>query len=279
MCLNHKYCTTNPVYIYSHLLAVHMPSSSSLIASPPASAFVNTPATLLFTTRHDIQVANITRPTGGPQIDVIVRDLAEAMAIDFYYAKNLVCWTDSGREIIECAQTNSSALQPLLRAPKQTVISTGLDKPEGLAMDWYTDKIYWTDGEKNRIEVATLDGRYQKVLFWTDLDQPRAVAVVPARKLLIWTDWGEYPKIERASMDGDPLSRMTLVKEHVFWPNGLAVDLKNELIYWTDGKHHFIDVMRLDGSSRRTIVNNLKYPFSLTFYDDRLYWTDWQRGS
>ncbi|XP_033156520.1 low-density lipoprotein receptor-related protein 6 [Drosophila mauritiana] len=258
---------------------VHMPSSSSLIASPPASAFVNTPATLLFTTRHDIQVANITRPTGGPQIDVIVRDLAEAMAIDFYYAKNLVCWTDSGREIIECAQTNSSALQPLLRAPKQTVISTGLDKPEGLAIDWYTDKIYWTDGEKNRIEVATLDGRYQKVLFWTDLDQPRAVAVVPARKLLIWTDWGEYPKIERASMDGDPLSRMTLVKEHVFWPNGLAVDLKNELIYWTDGKHHFIDVMRLDGSSRRTIVNNLKYPFSLTFFDDRLYWTDWQRGS
>ncbi|KAH8340133.1 hypothetical protein KR067_010390 [Drosophila pandora] len=258
---------------------VHGPSSSSLIASPPASAFVNTPATLLFTTRHDIQVANITRPTGGPQIDVIVRDLAEAMAIDFYYAKNLVCWTDCGREIIECAHTNASSLLPLSRAPKQTVISTGLDKPEGLAIDWFTDKIYWTDGEKNRIEVATLDGRYQKVLFWTDLDQPRAVAVVPARRLLIWTDWGEYPKIERASMDGDPLSRMTLVKDNVFWPNGLAVDLKNELIYWTDGKHHFIDVMRLDGGNRRTIVNNLKYPFSVTFFDNRLYWTDWQRGS
>ena len=58
---------------------------------------------------------------------------------------------------------------------KITVIANGLDKPEGLAIDWYTDKIYWTDGETNRIEVATLDGKYQKVLFWTDLDQPRAI--------------------------------------------------------------------------------------------------------
>lgn len=253
------------------------PVSSSLVATSPTGQFINTPATLLFTTRHDIQVANITKPTGGPLIDVIVKDLAEAMAIDFYFAKNLVCWTDCGREIIECAQTNSTL--PLTKSPKQTVISTGLDKPEGLAIDWYTDKIYWTDGEKNRIEVATLDGHYQKVLFWTELDQPRAIAVVPAKRLLIWTDWGEYPKIERASMDGDPLTRMTLVKDNVFWPNGLAVDLENELIYWTDGKFRFIDVMKLDGSNRRTIVNNLKYPFSLTYFNNRLYWTDWLRGS
>jgi Low-density lipoprotein receptor repeat class B len=33
----------------------------------------------------------------------------------------------------------------------------------GLAIDWYTDKIYWTDGETNKIEVATLNGKNQKV--------------------------------------------------------------------------------------------------------------------
>jgi low density lipoprotein receptor-related protein 5/6 len=59
----------------------------------------------------------------------------------------------------------------------QIVISSGLDKPEGLAIDWYTDKIYWTDGETNRIECATLNGKYQKVLFWVDLDQPRAIGM------------------------------------------------------------------------------------------------------
>ncbi|XP_055856668.1 low-density lipoprotein receptor-related protein 6 [Episyrphus balteatus] len=236
----------------------------------------NSPATLLFTTYRDIKVANITRLAGTPAVDVIAKDLMETMAIDFYYEKNLVCWADCGHEIIECINISSTTnTKPL----KQTVISSGLDKPEGLAIDWYTDKIYWTDGETNRIEVATLNGKFQKVLFWADLDQPRAIALVPKSRLMIWTDWGDNPKIERASMDGDPLSRMTLIKDDLFWPNGLTVDLENELIYWVDGKFLFLDVMNLDGSGRKTVINNLKYPYSLTFFDQRLYWTDWSLGS
>uniref|UniRef100_A0A1A9WIS8 EGF-like domain-containing protein n=1 Tax=Glossina brevipalpis TaxID=37001 RepID=A0A1A9WIS8_9MUSC len=250
---------------------------SALTYTTSSSSFINTPATLLFTTYHEIQVANITKPTGGPQIEVLVKDLTETMAIDFYYAKNLVCWTDCGREIIECVNVNTTG--QILKAPKQTVISSGLDKPEGLVIDWFTDKIYWTDGEKNRIEVATLNGKYKKVLFWTDLDQPRAIALVPSKRILIWTDWGEYPKIERASMDGDLSTRITLVKDDIFWPNGLTVDLKSELIYWTDGHLRFIDVMKFDGSNRRTVVKNLKYPYSLTYFESRLYWTDWSQGS
>uniref|UniRef100_A0A0A1WEM1 Low-density lipoprotein receptor-related protein 6 n=1 Tax=Zeugodacus cucurbitae TaxID=28588 RepID=A0A0A1WEM1_ZEUCU len=264
----------SPVLSTASSTAISSFSSSSILPSASASPFV--PSTLLFTTYHDIQVANITRPTGSPQIEVIVKDLTETMAIDFYYARNLICWADCGREVIECINVNTSV--PLAKAPKQTVISAGLDKPEGLSIDWYTDKLYWTDGERNRIEVATLDGKYQKVLFWTDLDQPRAITVIPSKRLLIWTDWGEYPKIERASMDGDPLTRMTIVKDNIFWPNGLAVDLKNDVVYWADGHLKFIDVMKFDGSNRRTVVGNLDYPYSVTYFNNRLFWTDWSKG-
>lgn len=52
--------------------------------------------------------------------------------------------------------------------------------PDALTVDWVTDKIYWTDSETDRVEVATLDGKYRKVLFWTEFDQPRAIAVAPA---------------------------------------------------------------------------------------------------
>jgi low density lipoprotein receptor-related protein 5/6 len=64
-------------------------------------------------------------------------------------------------------------------------------------------------------------------------------------------------------MDGDPSSRMVLVNDNIFWPNGLTIDLKNEEIYWVDGNLKFLDVMKLDGSNRRTIVKNLEYPYSV----------------
>lgn len=211
---------------------------------------------------------------GPPSIEIIAKDLAEAAALDFYYEKHVVCWTDQGLGAIQCLKMNgSSALLPY------TVVASGLDKPEGLAIDWYTEKIYWTDGEKNRIEVATLQGKYQRVLFWTDLDQPRAIAVVPHRRLLIWTDWGENPKIESAGMDGDPSTRRVLVNDNIIWPNGLTIDLEKELIYWVDGHLQFLDVMHLDGSNRRTVLKSVTYPYSVTLLQNRLFWTDWNIGT
>ncbi|XP_055383334.1 low-density lipoprotein receptor-related protein 6 [Condylostylus longicornis] len=236
---------------------------------------LKSPAILLFTTYHDIRIANIT-PIGSPSVDILAKDLAEGTAIDFFYEKNLVCWADSSHETIECIHVNSTQTT---KTSKHNVISSGLDKPEGIAIDWYTDKIYWTDGEKNRIEVATLNGKYQKVLFWTDLDQPRAIALVPSHGFMIWSDWGESPKIERAGMDGDPQSRKTLVNDKIFWPNGLAVDLERELIYWVDGHLKFLDEMKFDGSKRRTLIDNLEYPYSVTYFQYSLYWTDWSSGA
>lgn len=64
----------------------------------------------------------------------------------------------------------------------QTVVVSGLDSPDGLACDWLGRKLYWTDSETNRIEVANLDGTSRKVLFWMDLDQPRAIALNPAQR-------------------------------------------------------------------------------------------------
>lgn len=59
------------------------------------------------------------------------------------------------------------------------IVSKGLITPTGIAIDWYTEKIYWTDGETNRIEVISIEQKHRKVLFWTDVDLARAIAVVP----------------------------------------------------------------------------------------------------
>lgn len=54
--------------------------------------------------------------------------------------------------------------------------------PDGIACDWVTQKLYWTDGDTKRIEVVSLVTRHRKVLFWDDIDQPRAIALVPMKK-------------------------------------------------------------------------------------------------
>lgn len=54
-------------------------------------------------------------------------------------------------------------------------------KLDGLAVDWVTKKLYYTDFEANRIEVCQYDGSYRRVLVSEGLDQPRGIAVLPQK--------------------------------------------------------------------------------------------------
>lgn len=93
---------------------------------------------------------------------------------------------------------------------------------------------------------------------------------------MFWTDWGEVPKIERVGMNGSAESRSVIVNENIFWPNGLAVDFQNELLYWSDGKLQFLAVVDFNGGKRKQIVtNDMEYPYAVAYFDNKLYWTDW----
>ena len=76
---------------------------------------------------------------------------------------------------------------------------------------------------------------------------------------MYWTDWGAIPKIERAGMDGS--DRYILVMDSLTWPNGLALDTENDLLYWTDAGTKKIEVANIHGHSRRVrlfIINEIK---------------------
>ena len=57
----------------------------------------------------------------------------------------------------------------------------GLGSPEGVAVDWISKNLYWTDSGTDRIEVSRLNGTHHKTLFSDDLVNPRAIAVDPVR--------------------------------------------------------------------------------------------------
>ena len=116
----------------------------------------------------------------NPNETIVVKGLEDAIAVDFCFAEGFVFWTDVSSEKIKRIQVTGDTRKV------EDVISVGLKKPEGLAVDWIAKKLYWTDcrdsdWERNRIEVANLDGTNRKVLFWKNLGLPRAIAVDPRK--------------------------------------------------------------------------------------------------
>ncbi|KAG8179495.1 hypothetical protein JTE90_027207 [Oedothorax gibbosus] len=230
--------------------------------------YTNGSPLLLFSNRKDIRLIDgEARRRNSTRI--LIKDLEDVNFIDFHYTDQTIFWSDPGSEEIRSMNIND---------PKsnRTIISTGLISPDGLAVDWIGKKLYWTDSETNRIEVSNLDGSYRKVLFWKDMDQPRSLALVPMDGWMFWTDWGETPKIEKASMDGNHSSRVVIVADDILWPNGIAVDYDTKRIYWTDAKKKCITSIDFNGNYRQIVTkDDVPHPFALTVHGDKLFWTDW----
>lgn len=128
---------------------------------------------LLYANRRDLRLVDVAQEKTNAT--VVVGGLEDAAAVDYVYSRGLIYWSDVSEEAIKRTVFNQSGASAI-----QTVIP-GLASPDGLACDWLGSKLYWTDSETNRIEVAELDGSLRKVLFWQELDQPRAIALDPER--------------------------------------------------------------------------------------------------
>ncbi|XP_055017167.1 low-density lipoprotein receptor-related protein 6-like [Boleophthalmus pectinirostris] len=128
---------------------------------------------LLYANRRDLRVVDVAHEKANAT--VVVGGLEDAAAVDYVFSQGFIYWSDVSEEAIKRTVYNQSGASVV-----QTVIA-GLASPDGLACDWLGNKLYWTDSETNRIEVSELDGSLRKVLFWQELDQPRAIALDPTR--------------------------------------------------------------------------------------------------
>ncbi|KAI5101925.1 low-density lipoprotein receptor-related protein 4 isoform X1 [Silurus meridionalis] len=221
---------------------------------------------LLFANRIDIRQVLPHRS----EYTLLLNNLENAIALDFHHNRELVFWSDVTLDRIMKANLNGSNVEE--------VVSTGLESPGGLAIDWIHDKLYWTDSGTSRIEVANLDGSHRKVLIWESMEKPRAIALHPIEGKIYWTDWGNTPRIEYANMDGS--GRKIIADTNLFWPNGLTIDYAGHRMYWVDAKHHVIERADLDGKNRKAVISQgLPHPFAITVFEDSLYWTDWHTKS
>ncbi|XP_043483348.1 low-density lipoprotein receptor-related protein 4 isoform X2 [Leptopilina heterotoma] len=222
--------------------------------------------TLLFANRVDIRQVSMT----GPKYTSVLKGLHNAIALDYHYKRSTIYWSDVSMDVIQKVFVNGTGTEDVVR--------WGLQSTGGIAIDWIHDLLFWTDSGTRRVEVITLDTKVRHVLISNDIEKPRAIAVHPNFGYVYWTDWGLNPKIERANMDGS--DRREVIKESIFWPNGLTIDYTTDRIYWTDAKHHAIESSHLDGSDRKKMMSKgLPHPFAITVFEDQLYWTDWHLKS
>ncbi|XP_015585106.1 very low-density lipoprotein receptor isoform X2 [Cephus cinctus] len=224
-------------------------------------------ASLLFARRRDIRKVALDRQ----EMTAIVNNTKTATALDFVFRTGMIFWSDVSEKKIYKA--------PIDEGNERTVvIDKDLTTADGLAVDWIYNHIYWTDTEKNTIELANFEGNMRKTLIRDRIQEPRAIALNPLEGWMFWTDWGNDARIERAGMDGT--HRSVIVGTEVKWPNGLTLDLIGKKVYWVDGKLNIIASCNYDGSGRRTILysmDTLRHPFSITTFEDYVYWTDWDK--
>ena len=63
----------------------------------------------------------------------------------------------------------------------KVVVESNLNYLFGMAVDWVTKKLYFTNEEANHVSVSRYDGKYRRVLVSHGLDRPRGIAVLPSR--------------------------------------------------------------------------------------------------
>ncbi|XP_078614306.1 low-density lipoprotein receptor-related protein 5-like [Branchiostoma floridae x Branchiostoma japonicum] len=177
-------------------------------------------------------------------------------AIDYDIRQNLLFWVNPGTKAIYMTDFNLGSHRVILGGVSNAV--------KHLATDWLNQNLYYTDGVYNWIGMVNYNTSYHHVIIQTQLDRPRGIVVHPMKGFLFWNDWGEKPKIDRATLSGE--NRTVLVKDNLQRPSGMVVDYINDRylrLFWADTGLDVIESCDMNGGNRR-----LFYALSGTlFYD------------
>ena len=96
--------------------------------------------------------------------------LTNAVGVTFYPKKEKkLYFTDVTRDVIQRVNLDGSNMEILF--------NTSLMNPDGIAVDWFANNLYWTDGGMKTISVSKLDGTFRHTLISENLDKPRSIAL------------------------------------------------------------------------------------------------------
>ena len=145
------------------------------------------------------------------------------------------------------------------QAAPEGVVNEGVNKVEGLAIDWIGGNLYWTDEGLQTIFLTSLERPGPRLSLVTrNTSNVRSLAVGPAAGLMFWSVWnnvgGESVQsggILGSWMDGSNIR--SLVTTGLQWPNGLVFDAGSSTLYWCDTFLNKAGFLYLAGEKEKSI--------------------------
>lgn len=128
---------------------------------------------LVFTTRTEIRSLSLTPESNTVPFDTI-SGLTNVVGVDFDYGTKEMFFTQIRPD------TKIAKVPTVL--PTAEKISVVLDEginPEGIAYDWTSKKIYWTDSANNSIYSMNTDGTH--IVMIIQVERPRAIVLDPCQ--------------------------------------------------------------------------------------------------
>ncbi|XP_032396162.1 low-density lipoprotein receptor-related protein 2 isoform X1 [Etheostoma spectabile] len=193
-------------------------------------------------------------------------------SLDYHWAQQRVYWLSPDYQSIRWADMiNSNSQGTLIKGVKSDFI----------AVDWIGKNLYWVDGLVGQILTVKLSDNTVRpqdytVVLGEDLEQPSSLVLLPHIGMMLWSEIGSTPQIERSGMDGS--KRKVVVSRALSWPVSLSYDLLDNRVYWADEKLRCIGSASLDGDNVKILqLDETPSPFSVGVFNDRVYWSDTKR--
>ncbi|KAL5267736.1 hypothetical protein ACHWQZ_G004694 [Mnemiopsis leidyi] len=213
--------------------------------------------------------------SGVAKRENVVRSIgAKITALDYFEDKECVVWIDANSNMISKTSLKGKTLPENGFADRVLLVNDGLVKPTDVSVDWISETVFWSDEERDRISMVTLEGDLSRTLVKHAL-KPTSLVVYPVAGKMFWIGWESHSAVVRsAGMDGSNVS--TIVTKLSTWPVDITIDYQNERVVWVDARDKLVVSSSFDGTDIKYIFGSprIRYPVALAVWYGSTYWAD-----